>query len=389
MGGRINWRRLSLVLIALAGLLAPVFVWAAPAAEAQDIFYGGPARSAPTANCRDVGTITNSQNGFADGQWCVTDGFDQPVTTRAECLAAGMRAGIPYPFLPSESRCVWALFVTTAGPCQAPSVAVTSDLVRPNDDVFDGTGACAIYMITDQPALCNGELFTIDMNSPAAPSPTNGNDVILGTPLADTVDGLGGDDTMCLGAGKDVATGGSGNDALFGEGGNDILRGQQGMDLVDGGNGNDRVLGGIDNDRLIGGDGQDFLGGFGGNDIIDGNGGDDIIFGGFGGDTIRGGSGQDKISGLIGNDTIDGGAGDDELNGDRGRDTIDGGAGNDTIRGGNSDDILRGGDGNDGLFGGKADDRLSGGPGRDSCFGNLENVADMADATCEVSGGIP
>jgi Ca2+-binding RTX toxin-like protein len=251
----------------------------------------------------------------------------------------------------------------------------------------------------DLVVLCEGLPVTVNLNDAAPSSPTNGDDVILGTSGNDIIDGLGGNDTICAEGGDDVVTGGDGDDVIIGGNGNDrldgnagrdIIRGNAGNDVIFGGPGNDRLLGGIDDDQINGEDGNDFLGGFGGADTINGGPGNETIFGGFGADTINGDGGNDTIFGLIGNDTINGGTGDDELNGDRGNDTISGGPGNDVIRGGNANDILDGGAGDDSVNGGRADDQLSGGGGtNDTCVGNKEINGDTADSTCEVVFGVP
>jgi Ca2+-binding RTX toxin-like protein len=243
----------------------------------------------------------------------------------------------------------------------------------------------------DAANVCDGRLVTINMNTNGANGVgTSGDDVIIGTPAADMIDGRGGDDVICGRAGADVILGGAGNDRLFGEDGADVIRGNEGSDMLSGGFGGDRLLGGIDADTLLGGRGDDYLGGFGGADTIDGGPGDEIIFGGFGADRIDGGSGDDTIYGLVGNDTILGGDGNDMLFGDRGNDAINGGFGDDVIQGGNANDVLDGGEGLDSVNGGRGDDRLSGGGGfNDTCVGNKQINGDIADSTCERIFGVP
>jgi Ca2+-binding RTX toxin-like protein len=55
---------------------------------------------------------------------------------------------------------------------------------------------------------------------------SNANELILGTPGDDTIDGKNGDD--CI-------VGGDGNDTLYGDNDNDILVGGPGIDTLDGG----------------------------------------------------------------------------------------------------------------------------------------------------------
>ncbi|MDQ1902443.1 calcium-binding protein, partial [Paracoccus sp. WLY502] len=62
---------------------------------------------------------------------------------------------------------------------------------------------------------------------------TSGNDVLTGTPFADKISGLAGDD---------ILNGGIGNDTLFGDAGNDLLSGGAGADVLNGGLGNDTYV---------------------------------------------------------------------------------------------------------------------------------------------------
>jgi len=56
------------------------------------------------------------------------------------------------------------------------------------------------------------------------------NDAIAGNHLANTLNGLGGDDILYGGAGNDVLNGGNGNDVLHGGAGNDVMTGGAGSD---------------------------------------------------------------------------------------------------------------------------------------------------------------
>ncbi|WP_309269906.1 calcium-binding protein [Azonexus sp.] len=91
-------------------------------------------------------------------------------------------------------------------------------------------------------------------------TPTDGDDVIYGTPEGDLID---------AGAGNDIVLGLAGNDTIFGGEGNDILDGGDGDDILDGGAGNDTIYGGYGADTLIGGTGNDELyGGWGGDTYV-------------------------------------------------------------------------------------------------------------------------
>ncbi|MEG4862098.1 hypothetical protein QUA97_01595, partial [Microcoleus sp. CZ3-B2] len=99
------------------------------------------------------------------------------------------------------------------------------------------------------------EGFTVQDSTPT--TATEGDDKVLGTDLADTLNGLGGNDDINGVAGNDSLMGGAGNDNLNGSGGNDSLTGGDGNDILNGGIGNDSLSGGVGNDNLTGGAGSD------------------------------------------------------------------------------------------------------------------------------------
>jgi Ca2+-binding RTX toxin-like protein len=152
-------------------------------------------------------------------------------------------------------------------------------------------------------AYCNGLAATIVGSGNI--DGTEGDDVIVGSDFKDTVNALGGNDTVCVG----------GNQS--GEGG----------DVVDGGNGGDWITGNDGFDHLFGGKGGDTINGdfpgqapstFGDCDPVSVNECRDEIFGGGGNDTLNGDFGNDTLSGENGDDTLDGGALDDFCDGGRG-----------------------------------------------------------------------
>jgi Ca2+-binding RTX toxin-like protein len=77
-------------------------------------------------------------------------------------------------------------------------------------------------------------------------TPTNGNDVILGDQLDNSINAL------------------AGNDSIFGDLGNDFLQGLDGNDYLSGDDGNDTLWGWGGNDRIFGGEGNDSLDGYSG-----------------------------------------------------------------------------------------------------------------------------
>ena len=185
-----------------------------------------------------------------------------------------------------------------------------------------------------------------------------GPDRIFGTPDADQITTLAGNDVVRARAGDDTVNGGPDFDRLWGQAGNDALHGRQGPDRLRGGLGNDtlvgdaaelgdqisrdRLWGGLGDDALLGGDGRDVLRGGGGNDRADGQGEGDFLLGGPGDDQQQGGDGDDVILANIGRDVSDGGPGNDRLYalarvdvsgpGDLAGDVVRGGIGDDRIR---------------------------------------------------------
>lgn len=243
---------------------------------------------------------------------------------------------------------------------------------------------------TDPTLECNGLSVTVNLAN--GESPTQGDDVILGTSGPDLIIAEGGNDTICGEAGVDVIIAGDGNDYIDagagdddirGGRGNDVIFGGDGADAIDGGRGNDEIFGEAGDDSLLGSVGIDIIDGGNGVDSIRGGAGDDTIFtgsgstvnsgvtvnGGGGNDTITGGPDADELLGEGGDDLILGDGGDDLINGGIGIDEMLGGSGNDEILGRAGSDILIGGIGNDRLKGGSSDDELDGGEGQDFCAG--------------------
>ncbi len=198
---------------------------------------------------------------------------------------------------------------------------------------------------------------------------TNDNDTLWGSPLADSIDGLGSDDLIAGLDGNDTLWGGEGTDFLDGGGGNDLIE-------ETGGTGDRNTLsGGSGHDTLIGGGGYDILvGGFGNDSLVGGGAIDGVIY--LEGEVPDwapttgvvvnlamglardGAGGIDRIAAdiedvdgtnafgdrLVGNDL------DNHLSGFGGNDTLIGGGGNDWLKGGPGSDLIRGGDGRDELF---------------------------------------
>jgi Ca2+-binding RTX toxin-like protein len=198
--------------------------------------------------------------------------------------------------------------------------------------------------------------------------------VRTGTPQADVLAGVAGDDNIVAFAGDDVATGGAGADAISAGEGADFVNGGDGRDVIFAGAGDDQVFGGGQADVIYGDAGADRIFGDAGNDLINAGAGDDAVFGGAGDDLIvaelgdgndvyfgdsDGGTGTDTLdmSAATANVTVDLGSG-PMSNGiasssQTGNDTIWGienvntGSGNDTITANNAANVMKGGAGND------------------------------------------
>lgn len=165
---------------------------------------------------------------------------------------------------------------------------------------------------------------------------------IIGAAIAQSIDGLAGNDEIRGDLGSDTLFGNEGNDTLFGfteadklsgGEGDDLLNGNEGRDTLSGNENNDTLFGEDDNDLLFGGFGSDRLQGDLGDDTLRGNDGNDTLLGGENNDFLVGNSGEDQLQGDVGNDILRGGEADDTLLGEAGDDTIEGGMGDDSLKG--------------------------------------------------------
>ncbi len=235
---------------------------------------------------------------------------------------------------------------------------------------------------------------------------------VIGTSLANTVNGaagnefilgLGGNDTLSGGAGNDVVDGGTGNDVLRAtlNDGNDSYLGGAGTDTYDlsvitaavtldlsAGTANSAqtgadTLSGLEN--LILGSGQDVVkDALGANNIQLGAGNDtlslvvdnarDVISGGAGADTVNFSAFTTGLSVNLGNSvavSVVTGSGTADASSDTltGIENFTGGSGNDVITGSGTNyviNVLNGGAGNDRITGGFGEDILTGGAGNDT-----------------------
>ncbi len=175
-----------------------------------------------------------------------------------------------------------------------------------------------------------------------------GNDVLIGSDLADRLEGGAGGDELRGGDGADKLVPGGGGGAVVGGDGKDrvVMAGDGDWTIND-----ERVvqitptseettLQGVETASLNGGDGDNAISAstFSGAVVLDGGGGDDLM---------QSGKGKDLLLGKGGNDWLDSGAGNDVLEGKSGNDVLRGGEGNDQLRAGPGDDTCVGGPGAD------------------------------------------
>ena len=258
-------------------------------------------------------------------------------------------------------------------------------------------------------------------------------DLIDGGEGEDFIDGRAGDDALSAGAGDDEIDGGSGSDTMRGGSGDDVYHVDVTTDVVveGGGDGADTVLSNIDFslgdnvENLILGEGAGAGAGNALDNVIEANSGDNSLSGGAGNDTLTGGDGNDSVAGGDGNDEIVGGsgAGNDTYTGGTGIDTVRytsaitgisvslalgrasgteigtdrligvenviGGKGNDTVQGSLLANRLDGHTGNDTISAGAGGDTLDGGSGADSLLGGVGNdtyvVDDAGDTVVEAA----
>ncbi|PTQ89524.1 calcium-binding protein [Agitococcus lubricus] len=166
-----------------------------------------------------------------------------------------------------------------------------------------------------------------------------------------------------------VITGGGGNNTLTGLDGNDYLVDDLGADSLVGGDGNDTLDGGSGNDTLVGGLGDDLFIITAGTDTISDSGGFDTIQINATVDVSGLGGAFERVE-LTGTANINatGGAEDNQLIGNTGNNSLVGGNGNNYLEGGQGNDTLTSGTGNDTLSGGAGTDSLAGGAGNDTYY---------------------
>ncbi|MDT8760529.1 hypothetical protein MZO42_17650 [Sphingomonas psychrotolerans] len=242
----------------------------------------------------------------------------------------------------------------------------------------------AVSREIEQIRFADGTIWSSAYARDLARVATTGDDTLMGSNAAETINALEGDDRIDAFDGADTITGGAGNDWISAGSGADIIAGGTGDDEIFGGGGNDVYL-------FASGDGADTI-----SEYDRGDGFDQLIFGaGIASNDVavsltnNGLSIVLKIVGTTDQVTIamgnawyteyrvdevrfadgtswsfadviarasGGTPGNDTLYGSINGETISGGAGNDWISAGGGNDALWGGVGNDTLYGGGGDD---------------------------------
>lgn len=129
---------------------------------------------------------------------------------------------------------------------------------------FDGLGGYDIVSYGTASSAVTIDLLNLSANTGAAAKDTYASieafrltrfdDLVLGSNLADSVNGFSGNDRLDGRSGDDGLNGHEGNDTLIGGAGDDGLWGGAGADVLSGGTGKDLLMGDSGNDRMDGGD---------------------------------------------------------------------------------------------------------------------------------------
>jgi Ca2+-binding RTX toxin-like protein len=170
------------------------------------------------------------------------------------------------------------------------------------------------------------------------------------------------------------------DDELIGSSLADRIDGGPGFDVLRGGNGDDVLAGSAHGGEAFGGKGRDTIFGSGGgywsiteDSLVRDEPSETTTFSGIERAEIVGGGGDDNIrtSSFSGAVKVNGGDGDDGISTGVGPDHLIGGAGNDWLTAGEGNDLLEGKGGVDVLRGDAGNDRHYGGPGDDTCLGGV------------------
>jgi Ca2+-binding RTX toxin-like protein len=286
--------------------------------------------------------------------------------------------------------------------------------------------AFAHYSYSDDTGGSAGTKIIANLTSIENATGSNFDDTLIGSGLANVLNGGFGNDFLEGGAGGDQLVGGEGSDTAAYTGSSAGVTIDLATGLASGGDAAGDTYVSIEN--LTGSAFGDSLTGDAGANTISGGGGDDVIFSSAGADFLYGGLGNDLI-GVDNNDFVRGGEGHDTVNADtstiangfifnflgteieyananhgndvvdatgmtttvtivgfRGNDILTGGSGDDVIYGFEDDDIINGGAGFDQLIGGDGNDTIRGGGGPDVLYFTDWLYGEAGDDTLYGSG---
>ncbi|MEZ5073581.1 MAG: calcium-binding protein [Solirubrobacterales bacterium] len=191
-----------------------------------------------------------------------------------------------------------------------------------NDRVFGDGGNDAVYGEEDDDRIEGGPGDDYVLGGAGEDRLTSAGDGL------DFADGDYGSDVVAGGAG-DQLFGGTENDRLSVR----LMSGEtESAAYMNGGYDDDRIVGSELADALQGNIGEDKLFGHGGDDVIRGGGSDDYLVGDGGDDELFGENNRDDLHGSEGDDTLTGGEGRDDFWGDAGFDTCIFAGGSESLR---------------------------------------------------------
>jgi Ca2+-binding RTX toxin-like protein len=259
-------------------------------------------------------TVTRSgdSSGASSADWAVTGGDGSPAD------ASDFVGGLP------SGTVSFAAGETT----KTITIEVVGNAVMEADEVFILTLSAPSEGTTITAGSATGIIQNDDV---PGGTPTQGDDNLIGTDLAERIDALGG---------NDVVDGRGGNDTLLGGAGNDNLTGGAGVDRLEGGLGDDTYNADEAGDQII---------------EKSGAGTDTVFFSGAGKFTLKSNVENLELTGSA-NSSGTGNSLDNRIIGNSGNNILSAGDGNDEIRGGDGDDKITAGDGDDLIFGGAGND---------------------------------
>ena len=328
------------------------------------------------------GGIGNDRFLYADGEFINAETVDGGAGVNTVAFTADAQTVVDANFANKQN--IQALtFANGANSAvlEALAALATSDLT-----VTSGTGNDTIN------ADLLGESIVVDSGA--------GDDSILGSDQADTINAGSGNDTIDGGLGNDSLLGGDGNDVFLyanlefvsgetvngGTGTNTVLFQANGQTVGDGAFANKSNINAIvfqqGNNTLvasglaaaatsaltvISGSGDDTIDAvlLGESLTVDAGDGANTIIGSSQADSITAGSGNDSIVSWAGGDTVNAGNGDNYVDAFTGNNSVTAGSGNDTVLASTGNDTVSAGDGNNGIDVSSGNNSVTAGSGND------------------------